>query len=103
VLDLALPARPLAAAQLKLDADHVALFEAIEILAALARELKQHELRVAVAELEHELALAEAVRDLLGFENLEELALGLQIHGRGVDEFGGEFNCRSDPRGVAEN
>ncbi|MEZ4356738.1 MAG: hypothetical protein R3F16_24120 [Myxococcota bacterium] len=89
VADLALRTLPLAATQAELDVDLLALAESVELLAAVARELEEHVLRISGGgvELDDELALAEARRDLLGLERPVELPADLHVH-RADDPFG---------------
>ncbi len=86
VLDLAFGARPLATAKVELHLHFLALVEAIEVAAAIAGELEEHLLWVlAVFNFENELALAEALGDLLGVKNLVQLACDFDCHGRRIE------------------
>src|SRR5690606_15209162 len=72
----------LATADRKLDLDLVADGELVELLAPITRRLEDDRLRVlrVVCGLEHELALAEPVGDLLGLEDAVNLACDLDAH-----------------------
>ena len=82
-LRVALWALPLASAQAELDADIVADVEAIELLAAIAGELELDHLGIlrVVRHLDDELALLEAVSDLLRLEDRVELSADFNSHG----------------------
>src|SRR4029079_19395963 len=77
-LDLARGAAPLAAAQAELDANLIPHAQPIELRAAVAGQLEQHDLRILriVGKLDDELALREPLGHLLRLEDGVELAGG---------------------------
>ena len=77
---------PLATAQTEVDLHLIAHVQPIEAVAAIARQLKLHELRIfrIVAQLDDELAFAKTLGDLLGFIDDVEFPGGFQSHDRTI-------------------